>query len=498
MAYFTHMSTLVGGSFTHVSGITDLEVFEVGGVIRLYSASFSDGGLHSFTLSDGQAAVYCDCIGASAASGTYGATKITVGMAKGQEVLLPSGKYDDRAAVHSLDSGGRFEKVSAPTGDASHFSQFVETQFASFANRTYVFGAQAGKSGISTYNFQNNLNLNYQRKTADNDTIHIGDVVDLELTKIGSRSYLFAASAMDAGVSVFRVSSRGQLTHKDSVGPADGSGFSFPSVIEVTKSAGKNYLLMGASGTGSISVFSVSYAGKLVETDYKLDDTHTRFGGVTAITSFQYADRTFVVAGGSDDGLTLFELNPGGTLFTLATIEDQQNTCLTNVQAIAAHVFAGQIQIFAAGESEAGISQFSIDLGAVGSVQIGKRFAEVITGGAGDDLIYGKRGRDTLSGGAGNDRIMDGSGKDKMSGGSGADVFVFDKDGVPDTVTDFELHTDRLDLSAFPMLYHYSDVQVQIVSWGYRLWVQGEKIVLLSADGHTSQFDVFTQDDFIF
>ena len=64
----------------------------------------------------------------------------------------------------------------------------------------------------------------------------------------------------------------------------------------------------------------------------------------------------------------------------------------------------------------------------------------VMNGGAGNDQLYGGSGADTLIGGAGNDTL---------TGGAGADTFVWQAgDTGTDTVADFQLGTDTLDLGA--------------------------------------------------
>ena len=65
---------------------------------------------------------------------------------------------------------------------------------------------------------------------------------------------------------------------------------------------------------------------------------------------------------------------------------------------------------------------------------------DVISGGAGDDIIFGQEGNDVISGGAGNDVLY---------GGSGNDTFMFEAltDGL-DTIKDFEVGQDNLDLSS--------------------------------------------------
>lgn len=83
-------------------------------------------------------------------------------------------------------------------------------------------------------------------------------------------------------------------------------------------------------------------------------------------------------------------------------------------------------------------------------------------GGAGNDLIYGGFGRDVVTGGTGRDWIDLGSGndtyfdteetgetgRDTITGGTGADRFVFGDVISQEVITDFELGTDMLELSA--------------------------------------------------
>ena len=90
---------------------------------------------------------------------------------------------------------------------------------------------------------------------------------------------------------------------------------------------------------------------------------------------------------------------------------------------------------------------------------IGSNYADTLTGNSSANAIFGGAGNDTMSGGAGNDTMSGGSGADTLRGGLGADiltggdggdVFKFmtaDKDGNADTIKDFTLDQDKLDLS---------------------------------------------------
>ena len=72
---------------------------------------------------------------------------------------------------------------------------------------------------------------------------------------------------------------------------------------------------------------------------------------------------------------------------------------------------------------------------------------DVISGGAGNDTLDGNGGHDNISGDDGDDLLTGGAGADTLIGGAGHDVFVLEASDVHDTVVDFELGEDRLQLS---------------------------------------------------
>lgn len=77
---------------------------------------------------------------------------------------------------------------------------------------------------------------------------------------------------------------------------------------------------------------------------------------------------------------------------------------------------------------------------------------DTINGNGAADILYGGRGNDDLNGGAGDDILNGGMGQDDLTGGTGADTFIFDfvSDswaGRSDTISDFEVNIDVIDLS---------------------------------------------------
>jgi Ca2+-binding RTX toxin-like protein len=79
--------------------------------------------------------------------------------------------------------------------------------------------------------------------------------------------------------------------------------------------------------------------------------------------------------------------------------------------------------------------------------------ADIIKGGADDDIFIGGKGADKLNGRGGDDLITGGRDVDRLTGGAGADTFQFllaDSPGrFPDLITDFDDgEQDVIDLSA--------------------------------------------------
>ena len=83
-----------------------------------------------------------------------------------------------------------------------------------------------------------------------------------------------------------------------------------------------------------------------------------------------------------------------------------------------------------------------------------------IDGGEGNDLLLGDQGNDTITGGAGNDTIVGGSGDDSLTGGEGNDTFVFRDGSGDDTITDFDIGNDLIDLTLVSNAIQFSDLTI--------------------------------------
>ncbi|WP_395682658.1 calcium-binding protein, partial [Inquilinus sp.] len=85
---------------------------------------------------------------------------------------------------------------------------------------------------------------------------------------------------------------------------------------------------------------------------------------------------------------------------------------------------------------------------AIANNQTGTDFADFLFGSKINDTLSGGNSFDTLVGGAGNDTLTGGDGDDDLWGGTGADIFKYNGRAFDeDTIHDFNLATDKIDLS---------------------------------------------------
>ncbi|MEM7057580.1 MAG: hypothetical protein AAF557_08325 [Pseudomonadota bacterium] len=79
----------------------------------------------------------------------------------------------------------------------------------------------------------------------------------------------------------------------------------------------------------------------------------------------------------------------------------------------------------------------------------GTEESETLLGSESQDVLDGLEGADKIYGRSGDDTLIDGVGKDNLFGGDGADTFRLVRDGDADSIKDFDVGLDRIDLSAW-------------------------------------------------
>ncbi|MEZ8337877.1 Ig-like domain-containing protein, partial [Vibrio cyclitrophicus] len=85
-----------------------------------------------------------------------------------------------------------------------------------------------------------------------------------------------------------------------------------------------------------------------------------------------------------------------------------------------------------------------------GAIAVAQNYASALQGFDGDDVLVADKGNDLLDGGEGDDLLIGGLGNDILTGGDGDDIFKWvdePLDDYRDVITDFEVGSDRIDLS---------------------------------------------------
>lgn len=494
MAYLTHVATLSGGAITYGRGIADLEIHWQNGQPVLYSGSFSEAGIGRYAIAGGLDEV--QSLSGALRNGQVGLSDLGIVRVGGTDYLFAPGRYSDQYALRAFrpDGGvGGLQDLSGP--NLAGTSVFAS---ARAGGSDYLITATWGEPGLRVFRIGADFALTLTGAAPATPKSPLSAVSDIEVLRVAGQDYVIAASASAGGLTALRLLPNGRLETSDMLSAGLGLGWSGTSSLAVVQADGGPYILVGSAGSGTLSVLRLTERGLFTVIDQRVDDLSTRFGGVQDIATFSHAGRTFVVAGGSDDGIALFELGPGGRLYHMQSLAHQAGWSLDNVSAIAATVTGGQAQIFVAGEGTNGISQFTIDLGRFGTVLVGNGPGAVLAGTANDDHLEGGAGNDRLLGGGGADRLVAGDGVTTMTGGAGADVFVFRRGHGRDRITDFQDGVDRIDLSDHPMLYSIDGIGIRSTATGAVLTIGSDTIVIETMNGRPLRIQDFGNDDFIF
>ncbi|MGH1330025.1 MAG: calcium-binding protein [Paracoccaceae bacterium] len=486
MSGFTYVTTLSVGAAEFYTGVVDLDIAWMNGTAMLYSASGPDGGMRAYSISTGGSVSLSD-------EQIYGANSFDTAPVQmelldlnGTAILVPTGINPQGITGYGLAANGAISSgISLSSSGTGTDNYPASVASIVIGGETYVFGSHAGSDLIHTYLLASNGTLTDQT-TGQSGTGYQGIAIpDMGSVVIAGTSYLLTISAVDNTITSYEIETNGGLSQRAVLGADQGLGISAPTALVTAVVDGITYAVIAGAGSSSLSVAEITPAGGLIPVDHILDDLSSRFQACASLEIVEIGARVFILAGGADDGVSMFELMPGGQLLGMDSFADTAQSALANVTALAAETVGTTLQVFASSESEAGITQLSMNMSNMGTPIIGTSSANSLSGTSAHDLIMGGAGNDTISGGNGDDILVDGAGIDRLTGGNGADTFVLDADGQNDYILDFDAGVDRLDLSGFLMFYGVDQLAITSTSSGAELRFRDEVIYVTSASGNS-------------
>lgn len=469
--------------------VRDATIATIGTGTYLYTSTGIHGGLAVYELSDaGGTAQLVDqqYFTKQDAGGVAGVVEV---VEFGGQTQLVFGSAPGNGLIGYELSGngtiGGFNTIMPASGNVGQMSAMAVANTVN-GTRLYTIDSETGVLNMHTLpQGSGHTSLSANGASVQNTALTFSANTQIETIALGGKSFLLATDQQNNAVISYGISnSSGALTERGSAGTSIGLGISLPTALETVSAFGQSWVVLGSAGSSSLSVMRLEPDGRLEPVDHIIDTLSTRFAGVTTLAVAQDADRVFVIAGGSDDGVSVFTLAPDGRLLHLQTLPHTLGGGLQNVNQLTASVSGDQIQVFATSGTAAGLTQFNIDLDQMADATVAAVGAQTLRGGDGQDMLVGSDvGADTLIGGAGDDILISGAAGARMTGGDGADRFVIHADAPLTTITDFTPGVDQIDLSDFPMLRWVGQLGIQPTAWGARITFRDATINVQSKTG---------------
>lgn len=483
----TVRAILSGNALQHWSSISQIRLLSFGDAVWAYALSAATGGLQVLRARDDGLFVSDRTI--SLGTKAVWAEDIDVITLRGEVriFLPPNGGAKGRFAEVGKDGFVRLTDIP---------SMATATTVESFWVGSTLFVAAADKSSEALTFYRVNDDWSFEPVKVVHDTAKttLKDVSALISVPVSGNTFAVAASAGEAGLTVFYVSEDGSIEVTDAIHPKHGLWVASVDALHAISVDGRDYILATSTLSGTIAVLRVNSLGVIFVEDQVNDTLDTRFANVSAVETFDVGGRAFAVAGGNDGGISLFEVLPDGTLWHHVAYAADSSWNVGKFMTIEALVQGSKVQLLIGQADRPGILQLELNLENLGRVVEGRG---QINGTADDDILIGSAGADTLSGGAGDDVLFGGGGRDVFSGGVGADVFVIGT-GKGALITDFERGTDRIDLGDWGRLYDISALSITRTDAGARIEWGSNTLDVHSSAGHVFDAGAWTMDDFLF
>jgi 6-phosphogluconolactonase (cycloisomerase 2 family) len=414
------VSTLVVGTQTYVyaTGSLDngLSVFRLG----------ADGSLDNIqNLSDSGDTTYLELTGATAI------TSATVGGTTYLYVAASLNHKPGYITTFEVGSGGRLTYVDT-------FADTTETQLsgiegkmsvATVGTSTYLVATGDDDNGVSVFRIGADGRLTNTDNVHDNATLEIDNAMDAVTAKVGTKTFVFVAGEDDNGLSAFELRADGTLASTDNV-PDNATLNLWGAMGLATAVVGNTTYLIASGGyDDGLSVFSVSSTGQLTNV-FNIDDTATRgLNGAQGLTTFTMDGEIYLsVSGRDDDALSVFHVGTGGVLTDVSVVFAGAGVALDQTYYNAFADVGGTPLLISASYGNNGLSVFELQLSGSGTptdpttIIIGTAASETLTGTSGDDELWGRDGKDSLNGLDGNDKLYGENGADHLDGGLGNDL----------------------------------------------------------------------------
>lgn len=480
MVELVHIATRLGAPVDAVLSIDDLDILETSGGLVLLASSRASGTVTSYAVSTGGTG-FIDTTVMPELTQRLGGVALEKLNVDGSDMVFSAVGSGDTITTYQLSGGELSRSGIVLQGEhlSTSLTAIVQT---TLDGQEFVYTGNLGSQGVGCYRLESDGSLENFRDPDVPMSDGSADISALLSVQVDGSSFLLTASAFSNHLSCYELTSVGGLQFRGSLGAAQGLSVSSPQAMTSVTLDGQTHIFVASALSSSITVLRIQSDGALQQVDHLVDDLHSRFQGVTALKAVEVDGRAFLLAGGADGGLSLFQLLPHGELLMLDVQEDLTTLSLSQVAALEMRAIGGDLHIFAGSSNEAGVSYFTVDLPSVG-VERTASLNGTVTGTSASDILHDAAGDETLSGGAGDDILIGGRGSDRFEGGAGRDVFIVEGDGNEDRIIGFVPGEDQIDLTGWSGVYGNDSLTFSSVGGGGRILFGAQRLIIRSEDG---------------
>ena len=347
-----------------LAGAGDVTTAVIAGTTYLFVTGFLDNGVSVFAVEPGGTLVNVDNVTDDATLELDGAIRATTAVIAGTTYLFVTGRNDDGVSVFSVAANGTLTNVTNVTdggaleldGASGITTVVVEgnTNLAvagSLDNGVTMFSVGAGGTLTNVDNFPDGLAAPLDGATRMTTSAIAGT----------DRIYMFVTSINDDAVAAFIVDPDGTLTYDG--GASDNATLELDVAAAVTAAviAGTTYLFVAGHGDDGVSVFSVHHEGALTNVDNVTDDATLLLNSPIGLTTAVIGGATYLfVTTNFDNSLTVFSVAADGTLTNVTTVSDNATLELNSAGDPTTAVVDGITYLFVPGQSDNGVSVFSL------------------------------------------------------------------------------------------------------------------------------------------
>jgi Ca2+-binding RTX toxin-like protein len=358
---FTNGDNETDGGSLELDGASFITSADVGGTTFVFVAGGVDNGVSVFALGQSGGLTNTYNITDAGSLNLVGVSGLTTITSNGNTYLVAAGAGDNGISVFRVSTAGTLTAVyDVADGGSLNLGGVSRLASATVSGNPYVFTAGTNDDGISVFRVQGNGKLTPVYDLADNGTLELDGVKGLATATVLGNVFLFAAGGVDDGVSVFNVAANGTLVNTANV--TDDATLKLDGASDVATAVvgGTTYLFVTGSVDNGVSVFSVNGSGVLTNVANVTDTAALRLAGAAGLTVNTFGTTTYLTVGGTENGVSTFRVNAGGSLTFMENIDDAGSRELAGTTQLHTASVYGTNYVIAAGATDDGVSTFGL------------------------------------------------------------------------------------------------------------------------------------------